>query len=154
MPATAGARTIGRVSSEADRSHMRISDADRAATAERLRIAVDEGRLDLGEYDARLSSTYAATTYGELEPITADLPPAAVPFVPSVKEPTAVAERRKWLNEWREWLGGAVIMIAIWGTTSLVSGSLHAFWPAIPLGIWAAVLVAGALSKGKKEKDA
>jgi hypothetical protein len=35
-----------------------------------------------------------------------------------------------------------------------VSGSLHAFWPAIPLGIWAAVLVAGALGKGKKEKDA
>jgi hypothetical protein len=61
-------------------------------------------------------------------------------------------DRRKWLNEWREWLGGAVIMIAIWGTTSLVSGSLHAFWPAIPLGIWAAVLLAGAL--GRKEKGA
>jgi hypothetical protein len=149
MPATARARTIGRVSSEADRSHMRISDADRAAAAERLRIAVDEGRLDLTEYDARLRSAYAATTYGELEPITADLPPVTVP---AVKEPAAVADRRKWLNEWREWAGGAVIMIAIWGTTSLVSGSLHAFWPAIPLGIWAAVLLAGALSK--KEKGA
>jgi hypothetical protein len=43
-------------------------------------------------------------------------------------------------------------MIAIWGTTSLVNGSPHPFWPAIPIGIWAAVLVAGAL--GKKEKDA
>jgi hypothetical protein len=126
---------------------MRISDADRAATAERLRIAVDEGRLDLTEYDARLRSAYAATTYGELEPITADLPP--VTKVPAVKEHAAVAERHKWLNEWREWLGGAVIMIAIWGTTSLVSGSLHAFWPAIPLGIWAAVLLAGALGKKK-----
>jgi hypothetical protein len=128
---------------------MRISDADRAAAAERLRIAVDEGRLDLTEYDARLRSAYAATTYGELEPITADLPPVTVP---AVKEPAAVADRRKWLNEWREWAGGAVIMIAIWGTTSLVSGSMHAFWPAIPLGIWAAVLLAGALSK--KEKGA
>jgi uncharacterized protein DUF1707 len=146
MPVTAGARTIDCVS-EADRSHMRISDADRAATAERLRIAVDEGRLDLTEYDARLRSAYAATTYGELEPITADLPAVTVP---AKKEPAAAVERRKWLNEWREWLGGAVIMIAIWGTTSLVSGSLHPFWPAIPLGIWAAVLVAGAL--GKKEK--
>src|SRR5262245_54459610 len=134
MPAPACARTIGCVSSEPDRSHMRISDADRAATAERLRIAVDEGRLDLAEYDARLRSAYAATTYGELEPITADLPPVTVP---AKKEPAAAVERRKWLNEWREWLGGAVIMIAIWGTTSLVSGSLHAFWPAIPLGIWA-----------------
>ena len=73
-----------------------------------------------------------------------------------MKEPAGAVERRKWLNEWREWLGGAVIMIAIWGTTSLMSGSFHAFWPAIPLGIWAAVLVAGAISKkdGKKEKGA
>ena len=152
MPGRRSARTIGAVSSDADRSHMRISDADRAAAAERLRIAVDEGRLDLTEYDTRLRSAYAATTYGELEPVTADLPPA--PTVPAVKQPAAAAERHKWLNEWREWLGGAIIMIAIWGTTSLVSGSLHAFWPAIPLGIWAAVLVAGALGKGKKEKDA
>jgi hypothetical protein len=151
MPRPAHARTIGSVSSEADRSHIRISDADRAAAAERLRIAVDEGRLDLTEYDARLRAAYAATTYGELEPITADLPPVPESKAPAVKE-AAAAERRKWLNEWREWLGGAVIMIAIWGTTSLVSGSLHAFWPAIPLGIWAAVLLAGAL--GKKEKDA
>src|ERR687884_277266 len=105
MPTPPGARTIGCVSSEADRSHMRISDADRAAAAERLRIAVDEGRLDLIEYDARLRSAYAATTYGELEPITADLPPVAA--APAVKEPAAVVERRKWLNEWREWFGGA-----------------------------------------------
>jgi hypothetical protein len=149
MPDLLDARTIGAVSPDADRSHMRISDADRAAAAERLRIAVDEGRLDLTEYDARLRSAYAATTYGELEPITADLPPVTVP---AVKQPAAAAERSRWMSEWREWLGGAIIMIAIWGTTSLVSGSLHAFWPAIPLGIWAAVLLAGAL--GKKEKGA
>ena len=147
MLRTRDARTIGSVSSEADRSHIRISDDDRAATAERLRIAVDEGRLDLTEYDERLRSAYAATTYGELEPITADLPPVAT--VPAVPQQAAVAERHKWLNEWREWLGGAVIMLAIWGTTSLVSGSLHAFWPAIPLGIWAAVLLADGLAKKK-----
>jgi Domain of unknown function (DUF1707) len=144
---TRDARTIGSVSSEADRSHIRISDADRAATAERLRIAVDEGRLDLTEYDARLRSAYAATTYGELEPITADLPAVPEAKVPAAEENAAA--RRKWLNEWREWLGGAIIMIAIWATTSLVSGSLHAFWPAIPLGIWAAVLLADALGKKK-----
>jgi uncharacterized protein DUF1707 len=142
------ARTIGSVSSEADRSHIRISDADRARAAERLRIAVDEGRLDLTEYDTRLRSAYAATTYGELEPITADLPAVPEAKLPAAKE-NAAAARRKWLNEWREWLGGAIIMIAIWATTSLVSGSLHAFWPAIPLGIWAAVLLADALGKKK-----
>jgi hypothetical protein len=152
MYAAADARTIGSVSSEADHSRLRISDADRAAAAERLRIAVDEGRLDLTEYDARLRAAYAATTYGELEPITVDLPAVPEAKLPAAKASAAAVERRKWLNEWREWMGGAIIMIAIWGTTSLVNGSLHPFWPAIPIGIWAAVLVAGAL--GKKEKDA
>ncbi|GAA0930873.1 DUF1707 domain-containing protein [Pseudonocardia zijingensis] len=135
------------MSSDDDRRHLRVSDADREATAERLRIAVDEGRLDLTEYDARVRSAYAATTYGELEPLTADLP-APPPPAPA-KKPAA---RGTLLDEWREWLGGAIIMIAIWGTTSFFAGSLHAFWPAIPLGIWAAVIVAEAL--GKKEKGA
>lgn len=151
MPGVVDARTIGAVGSEPDRSHLRISDADRAATAERLRIAVDEGRLDLAEYDARLRSAYAATTYRELEPLTADLP--AVPHTGIAPgKGSAAARRREWLDEWRDWLGGAVIMIAIWATTSFVSGDLTPFWPAIPLGIWAAVLLAGAL--GKKGKDA
>jgi Domain of unknown function (DUF1707) len=145
-----GARTIGFVSPDADRSHMRVSDADRAAVAERLRIAVDEGRLDLTEYDARVHSAYAAITYGELEPITADLPPVPETTLPVAKQTAAAAERRKWVNEWREWLGGALVMIAIWGTVSLVSGSLTTFWPAIPLGIWAAVLLAGALGRTGK----
>ena len=150
MPRPADARTIDFVSSDADRSHIRISDADRAAAADRLRIAVDEGRLDLTEYDTRLRSAYAATTYGELEPLTADLPAVPAATAPAVEDRAEAQERSKWLDEWRDWLGGAVIMIAIWGTTSLVAGDLTPFWPAIPLGIWAAVLLAGLL--GKKER--
>jgi hypothetical protein len=34
---------------------------------------------------------------------------------------------------------------------SLVAGELTSFWPAIPLAIWAAVILAGAI--GKKRKD-
>jgi hypothetical protein len=141
------ARTIGVVSSDADHSRLRISDADRSAAAERLRIALVEGRIGLTEYDTRLQAAYAATTYGELEPITADLPAVPEAKLPAVAKSRAVDQRHKWLNEWREWIGGAVIMIAIWGTTSLVGGELTPFWPAIPLGIWAAVLLASAISK-------
>jgi hypothetical protein len=149
------ARTIDGVSSDADRSHLRVSDADRTAAAERLRSAVDEGRLGITEYDDRLRCAYAATTYGELEPLTADLPAAPTAKLPAVTGSAAAPAHRKWLDEWRDWLGGAIIMIAIWATTSLVSGELTTFWPAIPLGIWAAVVLAGMLGKkGGDEEDA
>ncbi|MDT0265247.1 DUF1707 domain-containing protein [Streptomyces sp. DSM 44915] len=56
------------------RAGLRASDADREAVAERLREAAGEGRLDLAELEERLEATYLAKTYGELSPITADLP--------------------------------------------------------------------------------
>lgn len=62
----------------ADPSRLRISDADRHKVSEVLRLAAGDGRLDLDELDERLEATYAAKTYGELVPITSDLPlPAA-----------------------------------------------------------------------------
>jgi hypothetical protein len=57
-----------------ERRELRISDADRDVTASILREAAGDGRLDLDELDERLSAVYAAKTYGDLEPITRDLP--------------------------------------------------------------------------------
>lgn len=57
-----------------DPSALRISDEDRHKVAEVLRQAAGEGRIDLGELDERLEATYRAKTYGELVPITLDLP--------------------------------------------------------------------------------
>ncbi len=57
-----------------DASRLRISDEDRHRVAEVLRQAAGEGRLDLSELDERLEATYAAKTYADLVPITADLP--------------------------------------------------------------------------------
>ncbi|HEY0540323.1 MAG TPA: DUF1707 domain-containing protein [Actinoallomurus sp.] len=53
---------------------MRISDAERDNAASILREAAGDGRLDLQELDERLDAVYAAKTYGDLEPITRDLP--------------------------------------------------------------------------------
>jgi hypothetical protein len=58
---------------------MRISDDDRHRVAEVLRLAAGEGRIDLEELDQRLEATYQAKTYGELVPITLDLPTAGGP---------------------------------------------------------------------------
>jgi hypothetical protein len=59
-----------------DPSSLRISDDDRHKVAEVLRQAAGEGRIDLDELDERLEAAYHAKTYGELVPITADLPAA------------------------------------------------------------------------------
>ncbi|MFG2089837.1 MULTISPECIES: DUF1707 domain-containing protein [unclassified Spirillospora] len=59
---------------------MRAGDADRERVAQVLRDAAGDGRLTLAELDERLDAVYAAKTYGELEPITRDLPaPGASP---------------------------------------------------------------------------
>ncbi|WP_107764852.1 DUF1707 SHOCT-like domain-containing protein [Nocardioides terrigena] len=83
-----------------DPSRMRISDADRHRVAEVLREAAGEGRLDLDELDERLELTFAAKTYADLVPITADLhaahpaPSAPVPRaggVPAVGHASSTA---------------------------------------------------------------
>ena len=86
-----------------DRSRLRISDADRHRVAELLREAAGEGRLDIDELDERLEATYAAKTYGDLVPLTADLPlgaqhhplaqapPSGPPGVPAQRFDTSVA---------------------------------------------------------------
>lgn len=56
---------------------LRASDADRERVAAVLRDAAAEGRLDLEELTERLGAVYAARTYAELEPLTADLPATA-----------------------------------------------------------------------------
>lgn len=68
---------------------LRASDADRDRVAEALREAVAEGRLDMEEFEERLEATYRARTYGELEPITRDLPSPGVtaPPISLRKEP-------------------------------------------------------------------
>jgi hypothetical protein len=53
---------------------LRAGDADRERTAEVLRRAVAEGRLDIIELEERLERTYAAKTYAELALVTTDLP--------------------------------------------------------------------------------
>jgi hypothetical protein len=68
---------------------LRASDADREDTAERLRTAATEGRLDPYELDERLTAAYAARWCSELERLTADVtpPPFAPPAAPVFVRP-------------------------------------------------------------------
>jgi hypothetical protein len=68
---------------------LRASDADRERVSEQLRDALAEGRLDMEEFEERLEATYKARTYGELAPITRDLPGAAAMAPVSMVKPPA-----------------------------------------------------------------
>jgi hypothetical protein len=136
---------------ESDSGAMRASDADREAIAQRLRAALDEGRLTIVEYDERLQQAYASTTFGQLEPLVADLP-APTPAKPSPEVAKRERQKRKMVKEWRDWASVTFILVAIWLVTSIASGGPHFFWPMIPMGIWAAINVATMISGGDDDK--
>ncbi|NXY94647.1 DUF1707 domain-containing protein [Streptomyces sp. BR123] len=119
---------------------VRVSDADRDRALGILAAALAEGRLDAQEHASRVQAALRARTAGDLGTLTADLP---------APTPTRAEQDRKdlaeWLAEWRYWLGGLVLMTAVWGVRCLQEGELTYYWPVAPLGVWAAVLVAVAI---------
>lgn len=60
---------------------LRASHDDREAVVERLQTAAIEGRIDFTELDSRLELALRAKTHADLLPLTADLPPVALPDV-------------------------------------------------------------------------
>jgi len=132
--------------------NLRAADVDREFVAERLRSALNEGRLTLTEYDDRLQETYAARTYGDLKALLTDLPEATPPgrsqMMPAASHdplqtdvPHGHARGRKWVAaQWSSWITIACILVVVWALSG--AGS---FWPAWPLGIWGAILLASTI---------
>jgi hypothetical protein len=119
------------------RDDMRAGDSDRKSVAEQLKTALDEGRLDLGEYDDRLQRTYAAKTYADLDGLLDDLP-GTVPVSKSRIQPAAGAEPvrqpspspGRQIAQWAGPYGGVILVcVLIWLITSLSAGHLTYFWP-------------------------
>jgi hypothetical protein len=54
--------------------HIRVSDVERNAVAERLSAHYADGRLDQAEFDERVSRTMSAKTRGDLAGLFDDLP--------------------------------------------------------------------------------
>ncbi|MEV4705920.1 DUF1707 domain-containing protein [Actinoplanes sp. NPDC049316] len=143
---------------------MRAGDADRQAVAEQLRVALEEGRLDLHEYDERLQRAYAAKTYGELDGLLSDLPAAAVPAPRGAAgEPPLVTASngeltRRWLAEvWGSWVSVVGITSAVWAVSSVTGGDLLYFWPvwvAVPWGLILMFVTVSGLVGGEPRRRA
>jgi Domain of unknown function (DUF1707)/Cell wall-active antibiotics response 4TMS YvqF len=74
---------MSELSGPADRSLMRVSDADREQAAEVLREAAGQGRISMDELDERLELAYAAKTYADLAAVIHDLPQPGVALSPA-----------------------------------------------------------------------
>ena len=119
------------------REQMRAGDGDRQAVADALKKALDEGRLDIAEYDERLQKEYAAKTYGDLDGPLDDLPGTTVttrPGAAPAAEPAAPPQRSSRTGQLvRAGLGGFggifIISTVIWLATSIGAGHMQYFWP-------------------------
>jgi hypothetical protein len=122
------------------RPELRVGDADRQRMAERLRRAHDEGRLDLAEFDERVTAAYAARTFGDLDALDADLPPEAAP-----RAPVPVPDRRPVPSLDRAamvaWLGASVANIVIWGVVAVAAGEFVYPWWIWVAGPWGVLLL-------------
>ncbi|MFJ6383490.1 DUF1707 domain-containing protein [Kitasatospora sp. NPDC092039] len=76
----ARAESAPRPHAPAAQAELRVSDADREKVAELLRDAYAEGRLDADEHAERIEAAYAAKTFGDLAPLTRDLPARPLSF--------------------------------------------------------------------------
>ncbi|WP_157930749.1 DUF1707 SHOCT-like domain-containing protein [Glycomyces xiaoerkulensis] len=147
-----------------DRDNLRISNADRDQAVALLQKALDEGRIDLSEFDERTKSAYEAKTKAELDLIFEDLPVdrSADLAVHTIDLTPAERARRERESRRRVRRGAppilnpliitACITVTIWGLSSLASWQFQYFWPAWPLGIMGAIAVAQWLT-GETDDD-
>lgn len=150
-----------------DRGRLRISNDDRDQAIANLQRALDEGRIDLSEFDERSKNVYAAKTNAELDVIFDDLPldRAADRSVNTIdltpeerdKREEATQERvsggRGMPGQLHALIWVAVPTISIWLISSIASGEVQYFWPVWPVGIMTAIFLASWLTGDRGRND-
>jgi hypothetical protein len=107
--------------------HVRVSDAERQAVADRLAEHFAAGRLDQAEFDERVGRAMNAKTRADLGGLFDDLPETGAPATPG--RPRRMRRR-----------GHPVLVLVLAFVLALTVG--HAlFWAVVPL-LWLGLLVA------------
>ncbi|HXV94114.1 MAG TPA: DUF1707 domain-containing protein [Pseudonocardia sp.] len=135
------------------RPELRAADSDRERVIERLRAAQAEGRLDIHEFDERVAAVWQAKTYGELEPLTADLPPepARPAPVPGRRDPEPASGGRSVSRAAvSAWLTASLVNLVIWAIVTVSTGAWIYPWWVWVAGPWGAVLLAGWLASRRR----
>jgi hypothetical protein len=137
-----------------DRLKMRASDDDRQQVVDRLRGALADGRLKMGEFEDRVGLAYQAVTYGDLAPLCADLPAAGSMTAPRAARPARPAPGRARARGvladlpvtlrvlWTIWLTAVSINVVVWALVSGTAAHLAYPWPLWVGGPYGAALFA------------
>jgi hypothetical protein len=118
--------------------HLRVSDAERNAVAERLATHYSDGRLDQPEFDERVGRAMAAKTRGDLDGLFDDLPDPEATGASRNARPgdPAIPHRR------RSGFGRMLLLVVLAiAALSIISHVLTAFAFGFPW-FWIAALVA------------
>ncbi len=106
-------------------AHQRVSDAERDAVVEQLRLNMADGRLEIDEYGERVATALAARTGADLQAVLADLPQVVPPE-------EAVRKRRASVRAiLAPYLAVNLFLVVIWAV-----GGFGYFWPIWPILGW------------------
>ena len=131
---------------------MRVSDADRAKTAQALSDALAEGRLTHDEAGERLAACWSARYDHELAGLTADLPRPTPPPVVRDRTPAPSVWNGALLAHTAIASVISAMLIARWavvpdfahhpgfGPPAQFAGQADFFWPVFPI-VWLAISV-------------
>jgi hypothetical protein len=108
--------------------HMRVSDAERQAVADRLAEHFSSGRLDQAEFDERVGKAMSAKTRADLNGLFDDLPETGAP---AATDPSTGQLRRR--HRHPVLLAALIVFVAI--------AAAHVVWPLLWVGFLVAIVL-------------
>jgi hypothetical protein len=108
--------------------HLRVSDAERQAVADRLAEHFSAGRLDQAEFDERVGRAMSAKTRADLNGLFDDLPETGAP---AATDPATGQPRRR--HRHPILLAALIVFVAI--------AAAHVVWPLLWIGVLVAIVL-------------
>ncbi len=137
--------------------HLRVSDAERRAVADRLAEHFSDGRLDQAEFNERVGQAMSAKTRGDLRGLFDDLPEPGMPgvMVPGAGAPADVSPRHGGRRGYGNRLVALALIVVV--TAAAAETVVHMTVPWLWAGFLAVVLLVATeranRSRGEHSRD-